>query len=231
MINRLKHFALCFLYVMTQLGVSSSIAIAQSAPSPGEIARYSGLLKAAHQGDLDTAFTLIEAGSDLETRDGSGRTPLIVAAFASHDDIVELLAKAGADMNALEHSAYDIVTIASVANDVPLLKLAIENGASAANITSPYDGTALIAAAHLGHHEVVDVLIKADAPLDHINNLEWTALMESVVLGNGGSDHIESARLLIEAGADQSIGDSDGVTPIEHAKSRGFTNMVLLFDN
>ena len=117
---------------------------------------------------------------------------------------------AGADMNALEFRAYDIVSIASVANDVPLLKLALENSVSAGNITSPYDGTALIAAAHLGHHEVVGVLIEANAPLDHVNNLEWTALMESVVLGNGGPDHIESARLLIEVGADQSIGDGVG---------------------
>ena len=134
-------------------------------------------------------------------------------------------------MNALESRAYDIVTIASVADDVPLLKLAIANGASAKNITSPYDGTALIAAAHLGHYEVVDILIKADAPLDHVNNLTWTALMESVVLGNGGPDHIEVARLLIEAGADQSIGDAQGVTPIEHAKSRGYSDMIQLFDN
>ena len=134
-------------------------------------------------------------------------------------------------MNALESRAYDIVTIASVADDVPLLKLAIAHGASAKNITSPYDGTALIAAAHLGHYEVVDILIKADAPLDHVNNLTWTALMESVVLGNGGPDHIKVARLLIEAGADQSIGDAQGVTPIEHAKSRGYSDMIQLFDN
>ena len=57
--------------------------------------------------------------------------------------------------NALDGQRYDIITIASVANDVPMLKLAIEGGASAKNITSPYDGTALIAAAHLGHAEVV----------------------------------------------------------------------------
>ena len=78
---------------------------------------------------------------------------------------------------------------------------------------------------------MVDILIKGDAPLDHVNNLTWTALMESVVLGNGGPDHIEVARLLIEAGADQSIGDAQGVTPIEHAKSRGYSEMIQLFDN
>ena len=226
----ISHFVLAASLIL-QFASFSSSAVAQSAPTANDIAGYSGLLKAAHMGDADSLLELIKDGNDLEIRDGSGRTPLIVAAFASHDEIVESLAKAGADMNALESRAYDIVTIAAVADDVPLLKLAIAHGASAKNITSPYDGTALIAAAHLGHYEVVDILIKAGAPLDHVNNLTWTALMESVVLGNGGPDHIKVARLLIEAGADQSIGDAQGVTAIEHAKSRGYSDMIQLFDN
>ena len=111
-----------------------------------------------------------------------------------------------------------------------MLDTALALGASAGNITSPYDGTALIAAAHLGHHSVVDSLIKANAPLDHVNNLGWTALIEAVVLGNGGADHIETVRLLLNAGADQSIGDLQGVTPLEHAKSRGYQEMIKLFE-
>ena len=46
-----------------------------------------------------------------------------------------------------------------------------------------YDGTAPIAAAHLGHDGVVRQLIAAGAPLDHVNNLHWTALIESIVAG------------------------------------------------
>lgn len=201
---------------------------AQSAPSENESSAYEGLHRAAHEGDAEAALSLIKKGADLETRDGSGRTPLIIAAFASHEPIVKLLAEAGADMNALEHQAYDIVTVAAVANDVEMLELALSLGASAGNITSPYEGNALIAAAHLGHHKVVDRLIKGKAPLDHINNLHWTALIEAVVLGDGGSDHIETVKLLVEAGADQSIADGQGVTPLEHAKSRGYESMVQL---
>ena len=92
--------------------------------------------------------------------------------------------------NALEAQKYDIVTIAAVADDVPMLKLALAGGGRASNITSPYEGTALIAAAHLGHDEVVRTLIAAKAPLDHVNNLGWTALIESIVLGDGGKRHV-----------------------------------------
>ena len=99
------------------------------------------------------------------------------------------LLRLGANPNALEIDRYDIVTIAAVANDLEMLKIALDGGASAKTITSRYDGTALIAAAHLGHVEAVKMLIAAKAPLNHVNNLGWTALMEAIVLGNGGANH------------------------------------------
>ena len=205
--------------------------IAQIAPSSAEIEAFQGLHRAAYDGDIEAVKNYIKDGTNLEERDGSGRTPLIIAAFASHEPIVTLLAEAGADMNVLEHHAYDIVTIAAVANDIEMLDIALQLGTSATNVTSPYDGTALIAAAHLGHHDVVDRLIEGGAPLDHINNLNWTALIEAVILGDGESDHIKTVELLLGAGADRSIADGQGVTPLEHAKSRGYTEMIKLLSD
>ena len=148
---------------------------------------------------------------------------------SSHEAAFEALAKAGADLNALEDQAYDVITITAVANDLEMMKLALALGAKPGNITSPYDGTALIAAAHLGHFEIVRTLIEAGAPLDHINNLGWTALIEAVVLGDGGPRHVNVARALIEAGADINISDRQGVTPLAHAKQMGFEAIVALF--
>lgn len=201
-------------------------AIAQTAPSPAQIAQYSSLHKAAHDGDAAKIEQLVAEGANLEARDDSGRTALHIAAFESNGPVIEALAKAGADMNALEHSAYDIVTIAAVANDIDTLETALKHGTSAANITSPYDGTALIAAAHLGHHEVIKRLIAAKAPLDHVNNLGWTALIEAVVLGDGGPNHVQSAQALVAAGADKTIGDRNGITPLQHAINSGYSAMA-----
>jgi hypothetical protein len=72
-------------------------------------------------------------------------------------------------------------------------------------------------------------LIEAGAPLNHINNLGWTALIEAVVLGDGGPRHVETARALIDAGADITIPDSQGVTPLAHAKQRNYGEIVALF--
>ena len=138
--------------------------------------------------------------------------------------------KRGANPNALDAQRYDIVTIAAVADDVPMLKVALEGGTSAKNVTSPYDGTALIAAAHLGHDEVVKVLIAAGAPLDHVNNLGWTAVIEAIVLGNGGKRHTETLRALIAAGANPNLADGRGTTPLALARGRGYGEMVKILE-
>ena len=205
-------------------------AQAQSGPSESDIEGYEGLHSAAHHNDTAAIQKLVKDGASLEARDRYERTPLIVAAFASNDEAVEILIEAGADVNAFDYQTYDIATIAAVANDVELLDLALTLGADASNITSPYEGTALIAAAHLGHYEVVDSLIKADAPIDHINNINLTALIEAVILGDGGPNHIKTVELLVEAGADQSITDSRGIRAVDHAKSRGYRDILLLLD-
>jgi len=204
----------------------SDTAYAQTAPSASDIASYSGLHLAAHNGHVAEINRLVTAGADLNARDRAGRTPAHVAAFASHDEALTALANRGADMNALENRLYDVLTIAAVADDPQLVSLAMKLGNKADLITSVYDGTALIAAAHLGHHDVVARLVAGGAPLDHINNLGWTALMEAVVLGDGGSDYIQTIQILVEAGANKAIPDRDGVTPLQHAMSRGYSEMV-----
>ena len=129
-------------------------------------------------------------------------------------------------MNALENRVYDVLTIAAVADDPEMVSLALRLGNKPDLITSVYDGTALIAAAHLGHHEVVARLVGGGAPLDHVNNLVWTALMEAVVLGDGGPDHIKTVKILVDAGADKTIPDRDGLTPLDHTTSRGYEEIV-----
>jgi hypothetical protein len=210
--------------------ISATPGYAQVAPSMTEQAGYTGLFAAAARGDAAEIAQLAATSADLGARDGNARTPLHVAAFASQRDAMRALVKAGADPNALDGDRYDIVTIAAVANDLPTLTAALELGCSAKNITSRYDGTALIAAAHLGHVEVVRELIRAGAPLDHVNNLGWTALIESIVLGDGGPRHTATLEALVAAGANANIADRSGTTPLRHATSRGYLQMVRLLE-
>ena len=81
---------------------------------------------------------------------------------------------------------------------------------------------------HLGHFAVVETLIQAGAPLDHINNLNWTALIEAIVLGDGGPQHIATLKALVDAGADVNLADGSGRTPLQLAQARGYHSMVKI---
>ena len=205
---------------------------AQTAPSASEAAAYTGLHAAAQRGDLAALKRrLVHATTDqVNARDSHGRTPLHVAAFARQGEAISALAAAGAELGALEADRYDAVTIAAVADDEATLRRLLALGASARLITSRYDGTALIAAAHLGHDGVVRQLIAAGAPLDHVNNLHWTALIESIVLGNGGARHQATLKALLDAGASTTLTDRQGRTPLQLARERGYAAMVRLLE-
>ena len=201
---------------------------AQVPPSADQASRYAGLHAAAHRGDSAGIERALAAHADVNARDAQGRTPLHVATFARQRDAIRALAKAGAELGALEHDRYDAVTIAAVADDEETLRVLLALGASAKLVTSRYDGTALIAAAHLGHDGVVRQLIAAGAPLDHVNNLHWTALIESIVLGRGGPRHLATLKALVEAGANTRLSDREGRTPLSLAQARGFAEMVAI---
>jgi ankyrin repeat protein len=205
-------------------------ASAQIAPTPAELRAYGGLHAAAARGDVAEIEKRIAAGEDKEAADDRARTPLHVAAYQKQYEAGRALIRLGADPNKLEIDRYDIITIAAVANDLPMLRLALDGGGNPRAVTSRYDGTALIAAAHLGHVEVVRMLIAAKAPLDHVNNLKWTALIESIVLGDGGRNHTETLRALVEAGADVNLPDGSGATPLKLAKSRGYREMAAILE-
>jgi uncharacterized protein len=197
-------------------------------PSESEYAAYTSLHAAAAKGDIAAIGKSGGERDKLNGRDAYGRTPLMVAAYARQHAAAKGLIAAGANLDALDRDRYDVVTIASVADDVAMLKIALAAGAKSGQTTSPYDGTALIAAAHLGHVEVVRTLIAAGAPLDHVNNLNWTALIESIVLGDGGANHIACLTALVDAGANVNIADGNGVSPLQLAQRHGFDEMVRI---
>jgi ankyrin repeat protein len=222
-----RRLASLVLFVWAQ---SAGVAVAQTPPSAAELTAYTGLHAAAAHGDAKEIVKLIAGGADPNSRDRNGRTPLHVAVHRSKQEAARALVRGGADPRALDGQRYDAITIAAVKDDVETMRLAIELGGDAKAITSPYDGTALIAAAHLGHDEVARVLIAAGAPLDHVNNLGWTALIEAIVLGDGGQRHTACVQALLDAGDNPNLADRSGHSPLRLAGSRGYGEMARLIE-
>lgn len=204
--------------------------LAQNPPTERELKVYAGLHAAAANGDLAEIEELIKDGEKIDLQDASSRTPLIVAAFRKQHAAAEALLKHGANANARDVQGYDILTIAAVNNDIELAKLALAHGANPRAVTGTSDSTALISAAHLGHVEIVRALIEAKAPLDHVNNIGWTALITAVVLGNGSKDHISTVEALVKAGANVDIKDRQGHTALDYARSRRYTDMITIIE-
>ena len=224
--KKISTHALAFVLALLPAHGVTSTSLAQVPPSHVMMETYKGVLKAAAAGDIGEIERLAAAGADLNTRDPRGRTPLMVAAHLGYHDAARALIAAGADINLLDKDRYDVITIAAVADDAEMIRIAVAGGGDATQITSRYDGTALIAAAHLGHDEVVRTLIESGAPLDHVNNLNWTALIEAIVLGDGGQRHTETVRALVAAGADVNLPDGNGIRPLRLALQRGYQAMA-----
>jgi ankyrin repeat protein len=74
-------------------------------------------------------------------------------------------------------------------------------------------------------------LLETDIDIDHVNRLGWTALLEAVILGDGGPRHTEVVRLLVQAGADVNLADNNGDTPLAHARQRGFKEIVAILES
>lgn len=196
--------------------------------SGGSAAEEARMISAAQRGDTEAVNTLLEEGASVNARDENARTALVAAAYENHVDVARLLVRAGASVNAkdeTEQSAY-LISTSEVGDDPRLLELTLRNGANVKSLDS-YDGTGLIRAAERGHVEIVKELLKTDIDVDHVNNLGWTALLEAIILGDGGMRHTEVVRLLVDAGADVNLADGDeGVTPLEHARRRGHEEIV-----
>jgi uncharacterized protein len=98
------------------------------------------------------------------------------------------------------------------------------------SIRNRYGGNALIPACERGHVETIKLLLTTSIDVDHVNDLGWTCLLEIVILGDGGPRHVESARLVLEAGADPNLADRQGKTPLFHALSKGQAEVAALIE-
>ena len=183
------------------------------------------LWQAAADGDLTAITAALAAGADLNAQNHDGQTPVMSATYAHQTEAVRLLFHRGADPDLRDDLLNNPFLYAGAEGMLDILRLAHEAGADP-TITNRYGGVAIIPAAERGHLEVIRYLVDHTAvDINHVNRLGWTALLQAIILSDGGPTHQEVVRLLIAGGADLNIPDADGVTPLQHARQRGYTEI------
>ncbi len=166
-------------------------------------------------------------GARLEARDASGRTALLLASAGDHVEAARVLVAMGADPDALDDQHDTPWLVTGVTGSVAMLEVLLPASPDLGAVNR-FGGVSVIPASERGHVEYVRRVVSTGIDVNHVNRLGWTALLEAVLLGNGGARHQEIVRILLGAGADASIGDRDGVTALEHAERLGFEEIAAI---
>jgi uncharacterized protein len=207
--------------------IMAAIGLATTAHAESDM--ESELHRAARANDTARIKALLKSGVAIEARDEAQRTALLAATHANAVDAARVLIEAGADVNAKDSIHDTPYLYAAAEGRLEILVLTLKAGANLKD-TNRYGGTGLIPAAHHGYPENVRELLKTSVAIDHVNRLGWTALLETVILSDGGPAHQDILQQLIAAGANVNLADADGVTPLAHARQRGYTEMVSILD-
>lgn len=189
------------------------------------------VLKAVERGDRAGLQKLLKQGAAVTARNAARATALLLAVRKRDVATVKLLVQAGADVNAQDNIKDSPFLLAGALGDVEILKLLIaaKPGPDFTRVNR-YGGSALIPACERGHVDAVKLLIKAGVPVDHVNRLGWTGLLEAIILADGGKPHQRIVQALLKAGADPNLADKDKVRPLQHAKARGYAKIVALLE-
>lgn len=180
------------------------------------------LFKVVEGKEVDRVRDLLDKGVDINAQDTQGRTAIMIATYANDVEMVKVLIAEGADVDIQDNMLNNPFLYAGAEGYMEILKLMIAAGADP-TITNRYGGVALIPASEHGYVEVVNELMtNTKTDVNHVNNLGWTALLEAIILNDGSEKQQQTIRLLIEHGADVNLADKDGVTPLEHAREKGY---------
>ncbi|MES9684713.1 ankyrin repeat domain-containing protein [Gottfriedia acidiceleris] len=180
------------------------------------------LFQAAKRGETDLVKKLIENGADMNAQNSNGQTATMIATYHHDFKTVKVLIDAGADVNIRDLMKNNPFLYAGAEGFIDILKLSIKAGADP-TITNRYGGTALIPASEHGYVDVVNELLNyTEIDVNHVNNLGWTALLEAIMLNDGSEKQQQTVQLLIDHGADVNLSDHENVSPLQHARERGF---------
>ena len=171
-----------------------------------------------HPGTADVVTMLLDAGAAVEPPEDMRvrRTPLAAAALAGDLPNVQLLLHRGAK------PSLDAVSDALTFGHTDVVRTLVEAGADVTGVDST--GINLLHwAAITNRASMIPILAKAGVPINAIDDFGYTPLMYAATVDEGDTDTL---RALIAAGANPTLKNDDGRTPMQQAKKLGHIEIV-----
>ncbi|MBO0980525.1 ankyrin repeat domain-containing protein [Microbacterium sp. SD291] len=188
-------------------------------------------LERAAAGDLDGVRSALAEGADKNAVDREEATAILRAARGGHLDVVRALIAEGVDIDAQDQTCFNPFIHGCIFDELELVMTMVEAGTDLKRLTR-MGGNGLTPSAEKGHLEVVRYLLEnTRINVNLTNNLGWTALIETIILGDGGPVRQEIVELLLAHGAKPGMPDPMGVPPVELARQRGFDEIVRILES
>ena len=199
-----------------------SEAVAAEVPTPAARPSSAELLEAAETGAASKLKALVARGADVNAKNDSGITGLMLAALEGHTAAAQVLLELGADPAARNRVGVTPLMLAARQGQTAVVNVLLARGVDI-NARSDFGFTALILAADSGQSESVRALLGRGAEVNAKSKLGLTALM-----GAARNGHAGIAEMLLAKGAQVNAKNQMGETALSMAAEKGRTAIVEL---
>ena len=186
------------------------------------------LTQAATRGDIEAVRSALDRGAAIDAVDSHGfrGTALDKAASSGHSDVVELLLARGAAIRIVQGTGLYATHRAAVGGHTEILRMLVERAA-------PEDpdaalSSALVAAASLGHTDIVTYLLDVGV---HVDATPPRPQMPTALEGSAERGHLELTALLLDRGAQVRVIENRGVVAAEGVAAYGDVTLLRRIAN
>lgn len=181
---------------------------------------WTALMHASKRGRFSAAEYLVSKGAEINTLSSRGNfSPLILAAGAGYEEVVELLLSWGGNINIRDEKGVTPLLAATIGKHPLIVKRLIERGADV-NAQTVDRVSVLTAAVFSAQKEIVEMLLLTGADV----NARGSDLETPLMVAAGTGDR-EIVTMLLEHGADPKLKDRERRTAIFYSEAKNFTEI------